>query len=302
MSSPWLKFYPTDWQSDPALRVCSLAARGLWAEMLCVKHKANPYGSLVINGKAVTSKQLAALVSASQRDVDACLKELEDSGVFSRDADGTIYSRRMRRDHDKAEKDRENGKNGGNPSIVGPRRKTPREVNQKPPDKFQKGLTPPLTSPPAGEVNTQSQKPESDSDSESHQHPPEFEATRARSLISAEAHTIADAIGQAAGFSKENWPPGWCGLALQVQKFISEGCPGDLVRDTATSVLKRKRDGPPENFSYFDRPIATAFAQFKRPLPEVSAPDGALNGQRKKNRHRRRKRPACRHRCPNCRG
>src|SRR5882672_552819 len=45
---------------------------------------------------------------------------------------------------------------------------------------------------------------QSQSQRESHQPPKEVDTTRARSLISPEAHTIADAIGQAAGFSKEN--------------------------------------------------------------------------------------------------
>jgi hypothetical protein len=92
----------------------------------------------------------------------------------------------------------------------------------------------------------------------------------------------AEQIGQAAGFSKENWPPGWCGLALMVQKFINDGCPGEIVATAAIGVLKRKRDGPPESFRYFENPIATAFAQFKRPLPEGRAPDGAINGHRKR--------------------
>jgi hypothetical protein len=45
------------------------------------------------------------------------LLELEGIGVFARDIDGTIYSRRMRRDHAKAIKDKANGKGGGNPRL-----------------------------------------------------------------------------------------------------------------------------------------------------------------------------------------
>jgi hypothetical protein len=126
MSGPWLKFYPTDWRADPALRMCSLAARGLWMEMLCIMHEATPYGSLRVNGRAVTDRQLAALAGG---DVDGLLAELEDAGVFSREDDGTIFSRRMQRDAEKAAKDKANGKGGGNPSLK-------RGVN--PPDKAQK--------------------------------------------------------------------------------------------------------------------------------------------------------------------
>ena len=126
MSSPWLKFFPTDWRADPALRMCSLAARGLWMEMLCVMHEAEPYGTLRVNGRAVTDRQLTALAGG---EVEALLAELEEAGVFSRESDGTIYSRRMQRDAEKAARDKANGKGGGNPSL---------KMGVNPPDKAQK--------------------------------------------------------------------------------------------------------------------------------------------------------------------
>lgn len=286
-SAPWLKFYPTDWQSDPALRMCSLAARGLWQEMLCIMHKAEPYGSLVVNGKAIGPKQLAILSGAPAREVETCLAEQEEHGVFSRDANGTIYSRRMRRDREKAERDKANGKGGGNPDLVGPRDDT---VNPKRPKKPPRGLTPPLTPTLAGEDKAQSQKPESDPEGTQHQQQPQCsEAVRepaAKSLISPEAHAIAEEIWKAAGFTKENLPVAWCGSPWKIQKFLEDGCPGDLVRDTAIAIVKNKRDGPPNNFSYFDKPIKAAHASINRPLPTVITPPGqtieAANGSSRK--------------------
>jgi hypothetical protein len=117
MSAPWLKFYPSDWRADPALRMCSLAARGLWMEMLCLMHEAAPRGSLLVNGQPVTDKQLASLCGVSGRDVTRCIEQLEAAGVFSREDNRTIYSRRMRRDEEKAERDKANGKGGGNPRL-----------------------------------------------------------------------------------------------------------------------------------------------------------------------------------------
>lgn len=127
MSAPWLKFYPTDWRADPALRMCSLAARGLWMEMLCIMHEASPYGSLRVNGRTVTDRQLSALAGG---EVGELLAELEDAGVFSREDDGTIYSRRMQRDAEKAARDKANGKEGGNPSLK--RGVNPKDKAQKP--------------------------------------------------------------------------------------------------------------------------------------------------------------------------
>ena len=115
--NPWMKFYPSDWRADAMLRLCSIGARGLWAEMMCLMHDAVPYGSLLVNGRRIDKKQLAGLAAISERECTALLIELEANGVFSRDDDGTIYSRRMRRDAAKAVKDKENGKLGGNPSV-----------------------------------------------------------------------------------------------------------------------------------------------------------------------------------------
>lgn len=126
MSAPWMKFYPTDWRADPSLRMCSLAARGLWMEMLCIMHEATPYGSLRVNGRPVSDRQLAALAGG---EIDALLVELEDAGVFSREEDGTIYSRRMQRDAEKAARDKANGRKGGNPDL---------KAGVNPPDKAQK--------------------------------------------------------------------------------------------------------------------------------------------------------------------
>ena len=117
MSDPWMKFYPSDWRADPALRVCSLAARGLWAEMMCIMHEAEPYGHLLVNGKPLNEKQLASLSGGDLRETVNALVELESCGVFSKTEGGVIYSRRMKRDREKAERDKANGKGGGNPRL-----------------------------------------------------------------------------------------------------------------------------------------------------------------------------------------
>lgn len=117
MSAPWLKFYPSDWRADPALRMCSLAARGLWMEMLCLMHEASPRGFLLVNGKALTVGQMAALAGCGPDDAKALLAELTDAGVLSRDENGLIFSRRMKADTEKEAKDKANGGKGGNPSL-----------------------------------------------------------------------------------------------------------------------------------------------------------------------------------------
>lgn len=97
------KFWWQDWQRDGALRMCSLAARGFWMELLCLAHDGNPVGHVTVNGKAPTNRQLALIAGCSEKEVTKLMAELEDSGVFSRTDNGVIFSRRMVRDADKSE-------------------------------------------------------------------------------------------------------------------------------------------------------------------------------------------------------
>lgn len=96
---PAIMFYPGDWKQDPSVQVCGLAARGLWMELLFLMHRAPRRGFLeIVAGQSVTLPQLARLVGFPESEVAPLLQELEAAGVFSRDENGVIYSRRMDRD------------------------------------------------------------------------------------------------------------------------------------------------------------------------------------------------------------
>ncbi len=105
-ANPWMKFYPRDWRGDQALRAVSIAARGLWMEMLCIMHEATPYGHLVLGAHAVSNDALARMSGLGANEVSALLIELESAGVFSRTRKHVIYSRRMVSDRNRAEKGR----------------------------------------------------------------------------------------------------------------------------------------------------------------------------------------------------
>ena len=117
MRTPWMKFYPADWQADLQLRSCSIAARGLWMELICIMQKAEPAGFLLVSGKIPSNQLLSVLCGLPEKDVAKLMAELERARVFSRSDYGVIYSRRMLRDIEKREKDRLNGSLGGNPSL-----------------------------------------------------------------------------------------------------------------------------------------------------------------------------------------
>ena len=113
----WTKFYWNDWLSDPGLRRSSLAARGLWIDLLCFMAQHDPIGFLAIRGEALSISDAARMTGISETDASTLMGELERNGVFSRDRNGRIYSRRMVRDAKRTSEGKKNGKLGGNPSI-----------------------------------------------------------------------------------------------------------------------------------------------------------------------------------------
>lgn len=132
---PWGKWYWGDWRKDARLRRCCYGSRGLWADMLSLMGgECDEFGFLMMEGQALGPADLVGLLGGALREVSKLLAELGDKRVYSRtgDADlepdlralipaaiphGVIFSRRMLRDKAKAEKDRENGKGGGNPRL-----------------------------------------------------------------------------------------------------------------------------------------------------------------------------------------
>ncbi|MCK1274136.1 hypothetical protein IVB46_02630 [Bradyrhizobium sp. 61] len=236
-----MKFYPSDWRSEPTLRLCSIAARGLWAEMMCVMHDAEPYGSLLVNGRRIDKKQLAGLAAITEKDCTTLLMELEGNGVFSRDDDGTIYSRRMRRDHAKAIKDKENGKGGGNPGLKG---KVKGGVN--PPDK--------------GEDKAQKPEARIDVADDARANPnPSFD--------------LAERLLVIAGHDRSFWPPGWCGAPNRIATWLAQGWKPEIIIAAVTSAAARKRGPPANSVQFFENAIAEEHARQAAPLPQVEIRD-----------------------------
>ena len=136
MKRPAFQFYPADWRKDAALQSCSLAAQGLWINLMCIAHECEPYGHLEINGRAMTTAQMARLVGLSEKECAKLLQELTLSGAASITDEGEIYSRRMVRDERLRNVRAEAGKLGGNPALLGDK------VNQKTTTKVNQNLTP----------------------------------------------------------------------------------------------------------------------------------------------------------------
>ena len=93
---PAFQFYPESWRTDAELRSCSLAARGLWIDLMCVMHQCKPYGHLVLaSGLPMRPEQIVNQIGGSVAQVKKLLEELLANGVARRTDGGVIYSKRM---------------------------------------------------------------------------------------------------------------------------------------------------------------------------------------------------------------
>ena len=137
-----------------ALQSCSIGARGLWIDMMCIAHECEPYGHLTVNGRPMTASQIARHVGVSQRDCERLLRELEDSGVSSSTPEGTIFSRRMVRDERTRNLRAEGGKAGSVHGIKGAEHGSKGGRPAKPRGVFK----PPLEPPPSSSSSSSSSK------------------------------------------------------------------------------------------------------------------------------------------------
>lgn len=119
MKYPAFWFYPGDWMKDTDLRAVSVAARGLWMDLLCLMWESDKRGYLVLSsGKTATTEQLARMTGNAPEFVAELVTELEECGVASRTEEGVLFSRRMVRDESKRRKCSKAGKKGGgNPRL-----------------------------------------------------------------------------------------------------------------------------------------------------------------------------------------
>lgn len=158
MKRPAFQFYPADWRKDMALQSCSVAARGLWIDMLCIAHECEPYGHLTVNGKPMTAAQIGRHTGLTEREAKRLIAELDDAGVASRTEEGVIYSRRMVRDEDIRNRRAEGGKAGSEHGHKG----AEHGAKGGRPAKGRGVSEPPLDPPPSSSSSTSVGVPTSD--------------------------------------------------------------------------------------------------------------------------------------------
>lgn len=217
----WSKFWWQDWQRDPALRMCSLAARGAWIEMLCLMADADPVGHLLVNGRAPSMRQLSAVLGCSEKEAKKLVDELEENGVFSRLEDGVIYSRRMVRDKAISDEAAINGKKGGNPQI-----------KQKPRGKVKpdegKGLTP--IDNPGATPNLKHQEAEAEAEAEEKKDKKEIRADAPLAPIDPDGENSARPPQRRKSRLAEDWQPTTDELAYAAELGLNGQAVGEKFR------------------------------------------------------------------------
>ncbi|MBR1193222.1 hypothetical protein [Bradyrhizobium sp. AUGA SZCCT0160] len=226
---PWFKFFPANWRGNTKLRLCSIGARGLWMEMLCIMHDAEPYGHLVNNGVAVSNKQLAQLAGIGLTEVMKLMCELEVAGVYSRTDDKVIYSRKMVRDKAKAQQAKDWGSTGGNPELVG---------------EDKEGVNPPVK----GKDKPKKQEPHSNS-----------KATAAAEAVvldeGQEKQALALRVMLAAIRSGKKWS---VPDLSPIDVWVYEGISTNTIQTACTPLLNRKEDMA--SLAYCDSAVRAAHA------------------------------------------
>jgi hypothetical protein len=233
----WAKFYWSDWQSDPALKLCSLAAQGLWMRMLCIAAESDPTGYVAVNGRPLGVTDIARLAGVTETECEPLLQELALNGVFSRTARGCIYSRRLVRDAKTSARNQKNGKSGGNPTLS-KQRGISEWVN--PPDK-------PPDNPP-----DKPHMPEARNQKENKPPPP--------SSLPGEGGGDAELTRRCVAAIGFDWsrPPSqaWLTLPVKIGQWLRNGCTADDVIDGVRTVMAKRKSGDfPSSPAYFDKAV-----------------------------------------------
>jgi hypothetical protein len=247
---PWSKFYWKDWRADLDLRSVSFAARGLWIDLLTIMAQARPKGHLVIKGAVPSAREIAKILGGKPAEIARLLAELEGAGVPSKTADGVWFNRRMVRDAARSARNRENGANGGNPTLRG---EVSDNRNQhgsvKPPDNREtaRSVKPSDKARGTRDLEARSQKPESQ--------PPSLDVARGGA---------ADDDGSLGRWVLDLLSSPNLLHAGEVRLWLQRGVAPATVRAVIFDIVQRMRAGgaewSPRSLKYFEAAVMEAHA------------------------------------------
>ena len=97
--NPSTTFFWNDWDNEPGMKVCGLAAQGLWVKMLSLAARSHEYGVVLIGDHPSLRADLPSLLAPSCGETAETIGKLVDDlitfKVASVDEDGRVFNRRM---------------------------------------------------------------------------------------------------------------------------------------------------------------------------------------------------------------
>jgi hypothetical protein len=136
---PAFQFYAMDWLTDPALRLCDPATRGVWIDLLCYMFLSSEPGFLIVNGNPLNEDTIRKFTGLDLKTFSKVFSELTDFGILRKDERDIYYSKRMVEDERLREFRRESGKLGGNPNL---KKEVKEEVKEEVKYKVKRNRTP----------------------------------------------------------------------------------------------------------------------------------------------------------------
>jgi hypothetical protein len=79
-----------DWRSSQTLRICSLAARGLWIELHCIA--AEFQGPIMLTGRTSPMHQLGRLLGIDPRTLRPLIDELSDQNLVRLTLESAVFA------------------------------------------------------------------------------------------------------------------------------------------------------------------------------------------------------------------
>lgn len=120
-NQPYIPLYVDDFANDEKLKECSASAVGVYVYIMCVMHKSEPYGKVLLKQKYKTDSDIikcfaSQLIKQMPFDFHTVMKSLAEllhEKVLAIEGD-MLIQKRMVKDNDLSETRSRAGKNGGN--------------------------------------------------------------------------------------------------------------------------------------------------------------------------------------------
>lgn len=137
-NSPYLPLYVKDFMADEKLAECSASANGVYIRLMCMLHKSDSYGKIILKEKYKTNSNacmnfasmLARHMPYTVEDIHDGLTELLDNEVVYIEGD-YLYQSRMVKDGEISEKRAAAGKKGGEKTFCLSKTESKIEANTK---------------------------------------------------------------------------------------------------------------------------------------------------------------------------